>query len=615
MTPTPDHSTLTRRRALAALALSLLLLLTGTTPASAACVSDACPADVMEPARDAIQDACGCSLTSQKRGTYQQCAKRALKSASLPAVAALPKPCRKLALRCEKKSVCGDDDAVICCKTKKSGKIVGSVERSPDKCDDGTVCPAAPHRYSTFDACNDDGTCAGMHGLGSGAGGGIETCEQKRAAFEATLPLPVPAAPGRYVVQLVNESNETLLAAANAAHKAGEPWKPVMPREGTWVIEPGGVLTVDIPVEWEHTIGEGAVGPVFWARTGCRYDAEHNLAQCETGNCSGIYDCSGSNQSAPGAKALAEWTFNDTNGNCAPDVSVVDGVNLNMDIVPLGPRTEHKPDDPHWLDHSLTTCGGDLRDAASCPAEFQLKRKDLPSFIQGGPGGDDVVACFSNCGRFKYPLEPDLHCNPDPVADPRCFAWKSFCCVFPVDKPSPYDIACTDTAQCTQSGGCWDNGAKQFCACRAFNAQPDCPPDVCTFPYTDAKSNQPPFGLCSDVLDKLPAGDPNAVCIGDDTVHRVMPYGLTWPNDPETFFNDAHAYRVVFAPGGTSVPITPSGPVPNCKDLPASYGYKDADHICRGVADRVFAGARLSPQSWDCRIADGVATLGVLCKW
>ncbi len=334
------------------------------------------------------------------------------------------------------------------------------------------------------------------------------------------------------------------------------------------------------------------------------------------GECSGIYDCSAANQSAPGPKALAEWTFNDTNGNCAPDISVVDGVNLNMDIVPLGPRTEHKPSDPHWLDHSLTTCGGDLRDAAICPAPFALTRKELGSFIQGSGGGDDIVACFSNCGRYKYPLEPALDCNPDPAVDPRCFLWKSFCCAFPVGAPSPYGVSCSDPMQCTQSGGCWDNGdGMSVCACRAFNQNADCPADVCTFPYTpQTPSNQPPFGLCSDVLSRTP-GDPGAACIGDDTLHGVMPYGLTWPNDPETFFNDAHIYRIVFAPGGTSVPITPSGPVPSCQDLPEAYGYKAANQLCSGVADRVFGGARPSPASWDCRLGDGIGTTGVLCRW
>jgi hypothetical protein len=447
--------------------------------------------------------------------------------------------------------------------------------------------------------------------------GGVPSCDAQRAAFEATLPVPTPV-PGHYVVQLVNESDVTLLAAANAAHQVGQPPVSVLPREGTWVIEPSGVLTVDIPPEWEHTIGDGAVGPVFWARTGCRFDIAHNLAQCETGNCSGIYDCSKGNQSAPGAKALAEWTFNDDNHNCAPDVSVVAGVNLNMDIQPLGPRTEHKLSEPHWLDHTLTTCGGDLRDPALCPAPFALRRSELSMFIQGSAGGDDIVACFSNCGRYKYPLEPDLHCDPDPAKDPRCYYWKTFCCAFPVPGISPYGGPCTTDAQCGQNGGCWDNGNNvgnnvPVCACRAFNNEATCSPDVCTYPYTaQAPSNQPPFGHRSDVTNAT--GVPSA-CIGDDTIHGVMPYGLTWPKDPETFFNDAHAYRIAFAPGGTRIPVTPSGPIPPCKDLPAAYGYDQASMICSGVPNRLFAGARPTPASWDCSIGDGIATNGVLCRW
>jgi hypothetical protein len=610
-------------------ALVVLLASGATSAALATCVSKKCPdAALVEQARVNIQQACGCTRAGQSHGKYMSCVKKTLRAAELTAL--LPrKPCRKIVKQCERRSICGKLDAVVCCKTKKSGKVVASIRKSATKCKNGTACTADLGLYSTFDACGPDGTCAGAVTTTSTKTSTTTTstktsmtttttsatsCEAERAAFEATLPVPTPAATGRYVVQLVNESNVTLLAAANAAHQVGGPPLSVLPREGTWVIGPKGVLTIDIPPEWEHTIGAGAVGPVFWARTGCRFDIAHNLAQCETGSCSGIYDCSKADQSAPGPKSLAEWTFNDDNHNCAPDVSVVDGVNLNMDIQPLGPRTEHKPSDPHWLDHPLVQCGVDQREGPRCPSGFRLTQSELSMFIQGSAGGDDVVACFSNCGRYKYPTEPDLHCNPDPATDARCYYWKSFCCAFPVPGTSPYDGPCSTNADCSQNGGCWNNGNnKPVCACRAFNAEANCSPDVCTFPYTpQTPSNQPPFGLCSDVTNAT--GDP-AACVGDDTFHQVMPYGLTWPNDPETFFNDAHAYRIVFAPGGTSVPITESGPIPLCADLPPVYGYEEASMLCSGVANKMFAGARPTPAPWDCSIGDGVGTLGLLCRW
>lgn len=68
-------------------------------------------------------------------------------------------------------------------------------------------------------------------------------------------------------------------------------------------------------------------------------------------------------------------------------------------------------------------------------------------------------------------------------------------------------------------------------------------------------------------------------------------------------------------PGRHEIPITPSGPVPSCKDLPAEYGYDLASMLCGGVADKEFAGARLAPAPWDCKIGDGIATNGVLCRW
>src|SRR4029077_4203879 len=155
-------------------------------------------------------------------------------------------------MRCESSSICGQPDAVVCCKTKKSGKVAASMRKSAANCKSGIACGASLGLYSTFDACNSTGTCAQEATTTTTPTTTPTTtttpCEAQRAAFEATLPVPTPAAPGRYVVQLVNESDVTLLAAANAAHKPNEPPFPVLPREGTWVIPSMGTLTIDIPV-------------------------------------------------------------------------------------------------------------------------------------------------------------------------------------------------------------------------------------------------------------------------------------------------------------------------------------------------------------------------------
>jgi hypothetical protein len=476
-----------------------------------------------------------------------------------------------------------------------------------------------------------DNDSNGMPPLGS-----TPDCAEQRATFAAGLPVPTPT-PGRYVVQLVNESNVTVLLGANAAHVAGKTPKPVMPREGDWVMQPGDHRTIDIPPEWESTIPSGSIGPVFWARTGCRYDIAHNLAQCETGDCGGVYDCSEKGLTPPGPKSLAEWTFRDANGNAAPDISVVDGVNLNMDIEPLGKFSKNTIPPVaanFWLGPAnlpLTECGGDLR--ANCPEPFQLRRTQLTFFIQGTAGADDVVGCFSNCGQYKFqgqltgacvepyrcPGEPPEDCDE---SDPICHNWKAFCCAVPIGDPDHiYGRMCTSNTDCPQEGSCWNNippGAPPMpstCACRGFIKQATCPPDVCTNQYTPTNPDlQPPFGHCTDVTPDADA------CIGDDTFHEVMPRGLTWPNDPETYYSDAVAFRITFAPGGTTVPITDSGPIPGCSTMPAEYDYAQAlvdcsDEINKGAQ---FGGARLPsvpPHNWDCNIADGTAVTSTLCRW
>jgi hypothetical protein len=618
-------------------AVVVLLASGATSPALATCVSKQCPdAALVERARVSIQQTCGCMQAGRTHRAYMKCVKSALRPAKLAALG-LQRPCRNAVMRCESKSICGDPDAVVCCRTKKSGNVVASIRALATNCKKGTACGASLGLYSTFDACAPTGTCAQEATTTTTPSTTTTTipplgCGAERAAFEAGLPVPTPVTPERYVVQLVNESDTLLLVGAVASHRAGEPPFPVLPREGTWEIGPRGVLTIDIPQQWEGTTGAGSLTPVFWPRTGCRYDIAHDIAQCETGQCGGFYDCSKNNQTAAGPKSLFESVINDPAHNnwSGPDVSVVDGVNLNMDVQAIG-GPPHMPTESHWLDHPLVKCGGDQRDLLWCPPRrFQLRRSDLAMFIAGSEGGDDVVGCFSNCGLYKYPFEPDKTCNYDPATDVRCYYWKTFCATFPLNGPFPYDVGCPANGMCAQHGACWNPctpkqgvcrtcthepaGGPACCALTAFNKQPNCPADQCTFPYTpQTPQNQPPFGLCSDVT--AATGDPDA-CIGDDTFHYVMPYGLTWPNDPQTFFTDAHAIRIIIQPGGTALPITPSGPPPLCSDLPANYGYPQAfSPIGCGPNKGVFASALPFPTTWACDVKGASIPPGVLCRW
>jgi len=455
--------------------------------------------------------------------------------------------------------------------------------------------------------------------------------------------LPVPnVAPGLHrVVQLVNCSNQTILGTANAAGVAPGPVVSVMPREGTWVMgavgstrpdgTPANVLTIDIPLSWESTFKIKSTGPLFWPRTGCRYDIPSGRAQCETGGCSGLYDCSANKLGPSVGATITEWTFNKPNPDFPtffqdfPDISAVNGTNINVDIEPLGgsPSNPIAPTDPNWLAQQfpLTVHGQDLR--SNCqPAAFQVKRSDLTSQQTGvnasvivgddgkPVGGDAVVGCLSNCGRYEYPLVPPglkgadgkIHaelCDPTDKTS-QCYRWKVFCTPLggAYDQPcTPAQTAGAPSCNVTPPvptagevvpippyaagaflGACWIRqlpGGKvpaPFCSADSFLVNPTgCPPNICTHPFSLEPQAQPPFGSCASAV-----GNDTSACIGDDTIHSVMNKAYTWPNDPQTYDDDAPAYRIIFSPGGnpSTAPITPStSPIPLCSSLPTNYGF------------------------------------------
>jgi hypothetical protein len=116
-----------------------------------------------------------------------------------------------------------------------------------------------------------------------------------------------------------------------------------------------------------------------------------------------------------------------------------------------------------------------------------------------------------------------------------------------------------------------------------------------------------------------------AGCIGDDTVHQVFHGAYTWPNDPETFVDDATLYRIIYAPGGTQAPITPAqDSIPLCSVLPSNYNYSK-NYAPGGVSPcsvpvdhegAVFAVANANGKPWACALDQrGSGNEGVICRW
>lgn len=158
---------------------------------------------------------------------------------------------------------------------------------------------------------------------------------------------------------------------------------PPLPTTG-FRLSRGKSKSVTIPPSWSGRL---------WARTLCSQDPTSRSFSCLTADCgSGKVECSGSGAKPPAT--LAEFTLNGTGGLDFYDVSLVDGYNLPMLILPkkivLGGC-------------GATGCLVDLNGA--CP-------RDLKLLARGRRGG---VACRSACEAFGDPRYccSDAYSTPD----------------------------------------------------------------------------------------------------------------------------------------------------------------------------------------------------------
>ncbi|KAE8714425.1 hypothetical protein F3Y22_tig00110198pilonHSYRG00346 [Hibiscus syriacus] len=146
---------------------------------------------------------------------------------------------------------------------------------------------------------------------------------------------------------------------------------PALPTTG-FTLRRRETKTITAPPSW---------GGRFWGRTHCSQDSTGKFS-CLTGDCgSGKLECSG-NGAAPPA-TLAEFTLDGACGFDFFDVSLVDGYNSPMLVVPEGGKGQNC---------SSTGCVVDLN--GSCPSELRV------TSTSDGRGG---LACRSACEAFRQP--------------------------------------------------------------------------------------------------------------------------------------------------------------------------------------------------------------------
>ncbi|GAB4854413.1 hypothetical protein Ancab_022999 [Ancistrocladus abbreviatus] len=122
-------------------------------------------------------------------------------------------------------------------------------------------------------------------------------------------------------------------------------------------------------------------GGRFWTRTFCATDNSTGKFTCRTGDCgSGKVYCYGAGASPPAT--LAEFRLEGYGGLDLYDVSLVDGYNLPMLVVPEGGS---------GVNCTSAGCVADLN--GSCPSELRVMSED----------GSESVGCKSACDAFNQP--------------------------------------------------------------------------------------------------------------------------------------------------------------------------------------------------------------------
>ncbi|XP_027342994.1 thaumatin-like protein 1 [Abrus precatorius] len=159
---------------------------------------------------------------------------------------------------------------------------------------------------------------------------------------------------------LVNQCNYTVWPAAVSSGNVN------LSTTG-FVLKTGESSTVATPATWTGR---------FWGRTLCANDSSTGNFSCATGDCgSGKVECGGMGGAPPAT--LVEISTGSVGGRDFYDVSLVDGFNVPVMVVPVGVPGGNC---------GSAGCPEDLN--AVCPAELKVTEKGR------------VVACQGACGVF-----------------------------------------------------------------------------------------------------------------------------------------------------------------------------------------------------------------------
>ena len=174
-----------------------------------------------------------------------------------------------------------------------------------------------------------------------------------------------------------------------------------------FALQNGESKTITVPASW---------GGRFWGRTLCSEDSTGKFT-CATADCgTGKIECGGGTAATPAT--LAEFKLDGYGGLDFYDVSLVDGYNLPMLVVPQGDAGGNC---------TTTGCVVDLNGA--CPSELKVTS-----------ASGEAVACKSACGAFGQ----DQYCCSGAYGTPDTCKPSSYSEQFKSACPRAYSYAYDD---------------------------------------------------------------------------------------------------------------------------------------------------------------------------
>ncbi|XP_042512238.1 thaumatin-like protein [Macadamia integrifolia] len=183
------------------------------------------------------------------------------------------------------------------------------------------------------------------------------------------------------------------------------------PGDGGFLLNRAEEVVINAPEKWSGRI---------WGRQGCYFDA-NGKGSCETGDCAGLLHCRGTGGVPPAT--VVEMTLGTS---ASPlhfyDVSLVDGFNLPVSMVPVGGNGGA------GIGCGIAACELDLN--VCCPSALEVKR------------GGKVVGCKSACLAMKSAK----YCCTGDYANPKSCQPSLFAHLFKAICPRAYSYAFDDSS-------------------------------------------------------------------------------------------------------------------------------------------------------------------------